>query len=36
MKRMVQLQKDSEDFGINEDDWNLYRGLNMQDNSDEE
>ena len=30
------MQKESEDFGINDDDWNLYRGLNNQDESEEE
>ena len=36
MQRMIRLQKESEDFGINEEDWNLYRGLNDLDHSDEE
>ena len=33
---MAQLHKEKEDFGKNDDDWNLYRGLNADDISEGE
>ena len=36
MQKLAQISRDKEDFGINDDDWNLYRGLNPDDISEDE